>query len=241
MLIESTLQDLLARESLSQDDKILCCLAIDPDKPKRVAAIKALASRNGLAEIKKWNVLAQLNRKGKFAFKTAQGWELTTDGLAHVEALAKAITKTSVISATDGETDTYALIPTHRILIIEDDKHTLQLLEYIFARAGYEVLTAVDGREAQAFLNNEPAVDLIVTGLMLPYISGYQIIIDAKQNATWMHVPIIVLSGKVLEMDIVRALNLGANDYVIKPFRPRELLARTRRLIITYEYLRKIR
>lgn len=131
------------------------------------------------------------------------------------------------------------LTPTHRVLIVEDNDHTLHLLEFLFRRSGYEVLIATDGRDAQAVLSDAKPVDLIVLGLMLPYVSGYQIIIDAKQIPAWRHVPILVLSGKVLEQDVIRALELGANDYVTKPFRPQELLARARRLIITYESLRR--
>lgn len=127
------------------------------------------------------------------------------------------------------------LAPTHRVLVVEDNEHTLHLLEYLFHRADYEVLTATNGRDAQAILKDAEPVDLIVLDLMLPYVSGFQVIIDAKQTLAWLHVPILVLSGKVLEMDVVRALDLGANDYVTKPFRPQELLARVRRLIITHE------
>lgn len=132
------------------------------------------------------------------------------------------------------------LMPTHRVLVVEDNRHTAHLLKFLFRRSGFEVLAAIDGRDAQAILSNTEPVDLIVLGLMLPYVSGYQIIMDAKQSPAWQHVPILVLSEKVLEQDVVRALHLGANDYVTKPFRPQELLARARRLIITYETLRHL-
>lgn len=130
------------------------------------------------------------------------------------------------------------LMPTHRVLVVENNDHTVHMLEFLFRRAGYEVLVATDGREAQTILNSTEPVDLIVLGIMLPYVSGFQIIIDAKQIPAWRHVPILVLSSKVLEQDVVRALELGANDYVKKPFRPQELMARAKRLIITYELLR---
>ena len=237
MLTESILQDLLNARHLSQVDKILCCLAIQQDTPKPVKVIRSLAAKHGVTEIKKWNVLAQLTQHSKLAFRTADGWELTTDGLARVEALSIALEKASPASHSTEELDTDSPAPGHRILIVQADAHTMQLLEFMFKRANYDVLTAVNGREAQAFINNEPAVDLMVTALTLPYVTGYQIIIDARQSRTWMNVPIIVLSGKVLEMDVVRALNTGANDYVTKPFRPRELLARARSLIATFERL----
>ena len=66
---------------------------------------------------------------------------------------------------------------------------------------------------------------------------GYQVITDVRENHDWQYVPIVVLSGKVLEEDIVKALDLGANDYVTKPFRPEELLARLRRVVADNERL----
>ena len=239
MLTESTLKDLLNTRSLVQADTVLCCLAIQPDTPKPVKVIRALAAKHGVAEIRNWNVQALLAQSNKFAFRTAEGWELTTEGLAHVEALLGAIEKRSVVSGPAGESDPERRVPVHRVLLVQADAHTMQLLEFMFTRANYQVLTAVNGREAQAFINDQPAVDLMVTALTLPYVTGYQVIIDARQSRAWMNVPIIVLSGKVLEMDVVRALDTGANDYVTKPFRPRELLARARGLIATNERLGK--
>lgn len=126
---------------------------------------------------------------------------------------------------------------THRTLVVEDNEHVAYMLEFMLARAGYEVTLANDGREAQsAIASNEP-VDVILLDLMLPYVSGYQIISDVRDNHDWQYVPIVVLSGKVLEDDIVKALDLGANDYVTKPYRPAELLARIRRVVIENERL----
>ena len=90
---------------------------------------------------------------------------------------------------------------------------------------------ALNGRDAKAAIDNIEPVDVVVLDLMLPYISGFQLIIEMREHPNWANVPIVVVSGKVLEEDIVRALNLGANDYVTKPFRPEELLARLRRVV----------
>lgn len=111
------------------------------------------------------------------------------------------------------------------------------MLEFLLHRSGYEVLVAKNGREAQDIIHEVQPVDVIVLDLMLPYVSGYQIILDTREDPAWRHVPILVLSGKVLEMDVIRALDQGANDYVTKPFRPQELLARIRRLMATHERL----
>jgi DNA-binding response OmpR family regulator len=122
-------------------------------------------------------------------------------------------------------------ISTHRALVVEDNEHVAYTLDFILKRAGYDVIPIANGRDAQAAIANLEPVDVILLDLMLPYVSGYQLIREIREDVLWQHVPIVVLSGKVLEEDIVRALDLGANDYVTKPFRPEELLARLRRQV----------
>jgi len=109
------------------------------------------------------------------------------------------------------------------------------MLDFILSRAGYDVIGVDNGRDAQASIDSIEPVDIIVLDLMLPYISGYQLITNIRDDPEWQHTPIIVVSGKVLEDDIVKALDLGANDYVTKPFRPEELLARMRRIVADHE------
>lgn len=123
----------------------------------------------------------------------------------------------------------------HRILVVEDNDHVAYLLEFLLQRAGYDVVVAANGRDAQKAIEELPPVDLVLLDLMLPYVSGFQLIEEIRDNPTWQAVPIIVLSGKVLEEDIVQALDLGANDFVTKPFRPEELLARLRRRVADSE------
>jgi DNA-binding response OmpR family regulator len=130
---------------------------------------------------------------------------------------------------------------THRILVVEDNEHVAYMLDFLLKRAGYDVIGAANGRDAQAAIENLEPVDVVLLDLMLPYVSGYQLIGEIRDNHDWQHVPIIVLSGKVLEEDVVQALDLGANDYVTKPFRPEELLARLRRMVADHERLAAIR
>lgn len=127
-------------------------------------------------------------------------------------------------------------LTTHRALIVEDNAHVAYMLEFILRRDGYEVIVANNGRDASTAIENLPAVDIILLDLMLPYVSGYQLIRDIRQDPCWQHIPIVVLSAKVLERDVVKALDLGANDYIRKPFRPEELLARLRRVIADFEH-----
>jgi len=109
------------------------------------------------------------------------------------------------------------------ILIIEDDSTMLRGLKDNFEFKGYRVLTAADGEAGlNAALNDKP--DLIILDIMLPKINGYEICRLIRQEKLQM--PIIMLTAKGQESDIVLGLNLGADDYVTKPFSIKELLAR---------------
>ncbi|MDH3350633.1 MAG: response regulator transcription factor [Gammaproteobacteria bacterium] len=130
---------------------------------------------------------------------------------------------------------------THRALVVEDNEHVAYMLEFMLERAGYDVILAANGRDAQAAVTNIEPVDVVLLDLMLPYVSGYQLIGEIRDDHDWQYVPIVVLSGKVLEDDIVKALDLGANDYVTKPFRPEELLARLRRVVADNEHRALVR
>lgn len=132
-------------------------------------------------------------------------------------------------------------LTTHRILVVEDNEHVAYMLEFLLRRAGYDVIAAANGRDAQAAIANIRPVDVVLLDLMLPYVSGYQLIGEIRDDHDWRLVPIVVLSGKVLEEDVVQALDLGANDYITKPFRPEELLARLRRIIADHDRLAAIR
>ena len=109
------------------------------------------------------------------------------------------------------------------VLIIEDDSSMLRGLKDNFEYAGYHVLTAIDGEEGlNAALNTKP--DLIILDIMLPKINGYEICRLIRKEK--LDMPVIMLTAKGEESDIVLGLNLGADDYVTKPFSIKELLAR---------------
>lgn len=112
-----------------------------------------------------------------------------------------------------------------KILIVEDDPALLRGLKDNFVSAGYEVRTANDGQKALDALLKEPP-DLMLLDLMLPKVNGYEICKTAR--ARQLDFPIIMLTAKGQEEDIVRGLELGADDYVTKPFGIRELLARVK-------------
>jgi len=117
------------------------------------------------------------------------------------------------------------------VFVVEDDDNILQVLKFMLKRQGYEVTHASDGRAASAHIETNAAPALVLLDVMLPYVDGFEIINIIRNNPTWATVPIVMLTAKTMEQDIVRALDAGANDYVLKPFQPNELLARLRRFL----------
>ncbi|HWP54849.1 MAG TPA: response regulator [Pyrinomonadaceae bacterium] len=116
-------------------------------------------------------------------------------------------------------------------VVVEDDQIIVTLLEHLLSRRGFDVRIALDGRQATDLVDTLPSPPaLVLLDVMLPYLDGFEIIKKIREHDTWKHVPIIMLTAKSQEQNIVRALDHGANDYLIKPFRPEELLARIRRV-----------
>ncbi len=118
-----------------------------------------------------------------------------------------------------------------RVLVVEDSETTAYLLTFILERAGYLVSTVNNGRDAEKLIEQGSPADAVVLDLILPYVDGFQLLMQMHEHPAWKSVPVIVLSVKTLEADVVRAFELGADDFVAKPFRPQELLARLRRLL----------
>ena len=110
------------------------------------------------------------------------------------------------------------------ILIIDDQQNVRTLLEDYFSEQGYRVLTAKDGQEG-LFVARYENPDLILLDIMMPKLDGYQFLQAFRKES---NTPVIVLTAKIEESDAVQGLELGADDYVLKPFRMRELAARVR-------------
>jgi len=121
-----------------------------------------------------------------------------------------------------------------KAFVVEDDQIIVTILEHLLTRRGYGVEIARDGRQATQYIDaTEAAPELVLLDVMLPYVDGFELIRKIREHPTWSQVPIIMLTAKSTEQHIVRALDNGANDYVVKPFRPGELMARIRRLTRT--------
>ena len=116
------------------------------------------------------------------------------------------------------------------ILIVDDEEDILELVRYNLEKEGYLTLSATTGEEAlKATQDAHP--DLIVLDLMLPGIDGLEVTRILRKEDTTAHVPIVMLTAKGDETDIVTGLELGANDYISKPFSPKELVARIRAIL----------
>ena len=121
--------------------------------------------------------------------------------------------------------------PAREAVVVEDDDDIGRLLKFILQREGFAVTLLTDGRAASArFEAGEPSA-LVMLDVMLPYTSGYDLLALIRKSPAWKDVPVLMLTAKSREGDIVRALDAGANDYVTKPFQPAELKARIRRLV----------
>lgn len=118
----------------------------------------------------------------------------------------------------------------HTILVVDDEEDILELVRFNLAREGYTVLSAASGEAAWRILGETP-VDLLVLDLMLPGMDGLELTRRVKNESSMRQIPIVMLSAKGEEVDIVTGLELGADDYVTKPFSPRVLTARIRAVL----------
>jgi two-component system alkaline phosphatase synthesis response regulator PhoP len=113
------------------------------------------------------------------------------------------------------------------ILVVEDEEHILELIRFNLQKEGFQVLGAGEGYEALKIAEREKP-DLIILDIMLPGISGLEICRHLRKNDATEDIPIIMISAKNEELDKVLGLEIGADDYLTKPFSPRELIARVK-------------
>ena len=117
-----------------------------------------------------------------------------------------------------------------KILIIEDDRDIVEMVEYNLREEGYATVSALNGEDGVNLARSEQP-DLIILDIMLPIVDGFEVCRTLKSDDTTSHIPIIILSAKSQETDKVVGLELGADDYITKPFSPRELIARIREIM----------
>lgn len=117
------------------------------------------------------------------------------------------------------------------LLMAEDEEDTASLLKFLLERAGYQVVHAPDGHHAQRLIDTMAPPSLVLLDIMLPHLSGLQLLPLIRKKPEWQKVPVVMLTADSSEHDIQQALAAGANDYMVKPFNPRELTARLSRFL----------
>ena len=117
-----------------------------------------------------------------------------------------------------------------RILVVDDEIYIVHILDFSLGMEGYEVITALDGEAALEKLKTERP-DLIVLDIMMPKLDGYEVCKVIKANPDTAHIPVILLSAKGRNVDQKMGFDVGADDYITKPFSPRKLVERINQLL----------
>jgi two-component system alkaline phosphatase synthesis response regulator PhoP/two-component system response regulator VicR len=116
-----------------------------------------------------------------------------------------------------------------KILAVDDERHIVRLVEVNLQRAGYEVVTAYDGREALEKVQSENP-DLVVLDVMMPYMDGFEVLKNLKADPTTAEIPVIMLTAKAQDADVFKGWQSGVDCYLTKPFNPMELLTFVKRI-----------
>jgi two-component system, OmpR family, phosphate regulon response regulator PhoB len=117
-----------------------------------------------------------------------------------------------------------------KILVVDDDPDILSLVRYNLEREGFSVLTAANGQDALQLVHSQPP-QAIILDLMLPEVDGLEVFRQVKRDPTLSDIPVIMLTAKGEEVDRVVGFELGADDYITKPFSPRELILRLKAIL----------
>jgi DNA-binding response OmpR family regulator len=120
---------------------------------------------------------------------------------------------------------------TPTVLIADDDAVSMYLLRHCLTTAGFRVCCAQDGREALELMQSESPA-LVILDVMMPVMDGLEVLRHAKASETLASIPVIVVTSREQDSDILDAVKLGAADYLVKPFMPTELLSRVARIIV---------
>ncbi len=120
------------------------------------------------------------------------------------------------------------------VLVIEDEKDLIELIRYNLEKEGFQVISATDGEEGLK-LAQKKRPSLVILDLMLPMIDGLEVCRRIKKDPQTACIPVVILTVKDAEADIVSGLEVGADDYITKPFSPRVLIARVRAILRRYE------
>ncbi len=123
-----------------------------------------------------------------------------------------------------------------KILVVDDEPHMVKLVQANLQAAGYEVVSAMDGNQALEAAESEMP-DLIILDIMLPGVDGYEV---CRRIREYSAVPVLMLTARGSEMDLVRGFDVGADDYLVKPFSVNELLVRVRAVLKRSKFVHEI-
>lgn len=116
-------------------------------------------------------------------------------------------------------------------MLVEDDKIVAKLLSHTLTHRGFQVEVAGDGRQAIEHLDGEKLPKLVLLDIILPFADGFEVLTQIRRRKGWKKVPIIMLTSKTQEFNVVRAFEAGADDYLTKPFQLGELMVRINRFL----------
>lgn len=117
-----------------------------------------------------------------------------------------------------------------KIVLAEDEPQIARLIEFKLKKEGYQVTWKENGEEAlKAIKADKP--DLILLDVMMPVMDGYEVLRRLKEDENLKSIPVVMLTARAQERDVVKGIDLGAEDYITKPFHPAELLARVKRIV----------
>jgi two-component system alkaline phosphatase synthesis response regulator PhoP/two-component system response regulator VicR len=116
-----------------------------------------------------------------------------------------------------------------KILVVDDERHIVRLVQVNLERAGYEILTAYDGVEALEKIKTE-SPDMVVLDVMMPRMDGFEVLKNLQADPRYQNIPVIMLTAKAQDADIFKGWASGVSSYLTKPFNPRELLVFVERI-----------
>ena len=117
-----------------------------------------------------------------------------------------------------------------KIVLVEDESQIARLIEFKLRKEGYQVTWKENGEEALEAIKAEKP-DLVLLDVMMPVMDGYEVLRQIKEDENLKSIPVIMLTARAQERDVVKGIDLGAQDYITKPFHPAELLVQVKRIL----------
>lgn len=132
--------------------------------------------------------------------------------------------------------ESYKGVKSMRILVVDDDREIVELLNIYLKNEGYEVVKAYNGHQALSYLKNDSKIQLVILDIMMPKVDGFQVV--ERLRSEEHSIPVLMLSAKSSDNDKIQGLISGADDYVTKPFNPLEVIARVKSILRRqYKYM----